>query len=298
MSARPSHAQRELGPASDLAGSSYFIAFATGLIAVFGFLLLIRMPRRCLPADAMHGLCACEPADLAAGNCEPPRPPMTNAIEIIPVMAEPKLGSRKASDVPNAWARKPQPAAPKTPDSPLPSPHAEKTADAIPKSHVADAAAPVVENVVDASTPVVETPVDAGVASADPSPATTDASTPNTPTAGDPTGTPEGRAQARVCGGYYGALGPWFSSRTNYRGIPWDQLKTLRAAAFVTVQDRKVVSASMTAPSGNAAFDARVSAALSSTVGQLVPKRPDFCPEKPFPVTFSCTNEQACSDPL
>jgi TolA protein len=107
--------------------------------------------------------------------------------------------------------------------------------------------------------------------------------------------------KAGVSSRYAGMLDGWFSSRVSLRGLnmPWDELKTL--SVVVTIQltpDRHVSGFSVVKPSGNGAYDARVSGSLSGVVssGATMPAPPDD-EEVPPQITlrFRCRSQERCS---
>ena len=156
---------------------------------------------------------------------------------ITPVL---KLGSKTPGEAPVAVAAQDSPSPPRPPPTAaLPSPQAEKTPEAIPKTHVPDAG----------GRPV------AGRRRRRPSP-----TTPTAPTdaerrrdgrrrregseQGAANGTETDPLKARAADMYRAQLASWFAAHFQIRGkIPFDTLKTLHAAAVVTVTaDRKVGS--------------------------------------------------------
>jgi len=224
--------------------------------------------------------------DISNANAQP------IAVAITPVL---KLGSKNPTKLPSQWQRK-QPVAPKpTEPTALPSPQAQKTPEAIPTTHVPDAAAPQV--------PVVE-------AGAPDQPSTTAPTGSGTvATAASTEGSEQGAAngtetdplKGRAADMYRQQIAAWFISRFNIRGkIPFDKLKTLRAAAVVSVTpDRKVGSFSIVKPSGDATFDAQVQATLAGaqSSGAELPAPPPMYPEflaKSQSLMFECTVQKLC----
>jgi hypothetical protein len=215
--------------------------------------------------------------------------PMAVAITPVPLL---KLGGGKTAPgkLPKAWERAPKP--PPDKDTPLPSPQAKQTPDAIPTSQVPDAA--------------VAPPVpDAGPAGSDEDagPSVSDAAGPPGP--GDPEGVKNGTEtdplKARAVGLYRQQLAAWFAARFHIRGkVPFDELKTLHASAVVRVSgERRVFGYSVTSTSGNATFDAEVNATLSNAVssGAELPAPPPMYPDilgETVPVGFQCTTRAQC----
>jgi hypothetical protein len=224
-------------------------------------------------------------ADISNDNAQP------IAVSITPIL---KLGSKNPTNVPSQWQRK-KPAPPKPPDlSPLPSPQAAKTPDAIPTTHVQqDAAAPL---------PV---PSASAAASAD---TTAPASSTAVATASSVQGSEQGAAngtetdplKARAADMYRAQLMGWFASRFQIRGkIPFDTLKTLHASTVVSIADRHVVGFSVTRPSGDPTFDAEVQATLAriQSGGAVLPEPPPMYTEllgQTLPVGFACNIQKAC----
>jgi hypothetical protein len=211
------------------------------------------------------------------------------AVSITPVL---KLGTKNPGKLPTQWQRK-QTAAAKTPPAALPSPQAEKTPEAIPKTNVPDAA--VAPAVVDASAtqaPTTTAPEGGAVATA---------SSTQGSEQGAANGTETDPLKARAADMYRARLASWFAGHFQIRGkIPFDKLKTLHAAAVVTVTgDRKVGSFSVVRPSGDPTFDAEVTATLGriQSSGAELPAPPTDYPEmlgQSLPVGFQCTVEKFC----
>jgi hypothetical protein len=100
---------------------------------------------------------------------------------------------------------------------------------------------------------------------------------------------------------YRGQLASWFAGHFQIRGkIPFDKLKTLHAAAVVTVTgDRKVGSFSVVRPSGDPTFDAEVQATLAriQSSGAELPAPPPMYPDmlgQSLPVGFQCSLQKFC----
>ncbi|MDP9036120.1 MAG: TonB C-terminal domain-containing protein, partial [Myxococcota bacterium] len=164
------------------------------------------------------------------------------------------------------------------------------TAEAIPKTHLADAAAAPA-----ASGPVAATPAspEAG--------AVTSASSVQGSEQGAANGTETDPLKARAADMYRAQLAAWFASRFEVRGkIPFETLKTLHASAQVTVTpDRKVGSFAIVKPSGDPTFDAEVTATLERirAGGAELPPPPPMYPEilgTSLPVGFGCNVKRLC----
>jgi outer membrane biosynthesis protein TonB len=250
------------------------IASAVALLAQLVFVAVFSLPSPKLVQ-----------ADISNANSQP------IAVAITPVL---KLGSKNPTKLPSQWQRK-QPVAPKpTEPTALPSPQTQKTPEAIPTTHVPDAAAPLV-------------PVEAGAP--DQPSSTAPAGSGTVATAASTEGSEQGSAsgtetdplKGRAADMYRQQIAAWFISRFNIRGkIPFDKLKTLRAAAVVSVtSDRKVGSFSIVKPSGDPTFDAQVQATLAGaqSSGAELPAPPPMYPEflaKSQSLMFECTVQKLC----
>jgi hypothetical protein len=117
-----------------------------------------------------------------------------------------------------------------------------------------------------------------------------------------PKGTPDGAGAGKKGGlgsSYKSMLNAWFSSRFVLRGsnLSWEELKLLSATASISVSpDRKVLGFSVSSPSGNAAYDAAVNAAMKGAVGATLPEPPDG-EDVPGSITlrFRCRSQSQCS---
>ena len=223
-------------------------------------------------------------ADISDDNSQP------IAVSITPVL---KLGTKNPTKIPTQWQRK-QPVAAKTEPAALPSPQAEKTQEAIPKTSVPDAS--VAPLTVDASAPEqpsTTAPVDGG--------AVATASSTQGSEQGAANGTETDPLKARAADMYRAQLASWFAAHFQIRGkLPFDKLKTLHATAVVTVTgDRKVGSFSVVRPSGDATFDAEVQATLARirSSGAELPAPPPMYPDmlgQSLPVGFQCSLQKLC----
>jgi hypothetical protein len=248
------------------------IASAVALLAQLGFVAVFSLPSPKLVQ-----------ADISNDNARP------IAVAITPVL---KLGSKTPTKLPSQWQRR-RPVAAKSEPAALPSPQAEKSIEAIPKTHAPDAS--VAPLTVDAAVPeqanlTVPKETEARAASS------TEGSE-----QGSASGTETDPLKARAVDMYRGQLMSWFMSRFQIRGkIPFDKLKTLRANAVVTVTpDRKVGGFSVTKHSGDFVFDAEVAETLARIQGSgaELPAPPPMYPDilgQSLPVGFQCTIEKLC----
>lgn len=249
------------------------IACAVALLAQLGFVATFSLPSPKLVQ-----------ADISNENAQP------IAVSITPVL---KLGSKTPTKLPTQWQRK-QPVAAKTEPAALPSPQAEKTPEAIPKTSVPDASvAPSASDAGATAQPNATEQADAGAVST--------ASSTEGSEQGAANGTETDPLKARAADMYRAQLASWFASHFVIRGkVPFDKLKTLRAAAVVTVTpDRKVGSFSVVKPSGDATFDAEVAATLAriQASGAELPAPPPMYPDmlrQSLPVGFQCTVQKLC----
>ena len=249
------------------------IAFAVALLAQLAFVAAFS-----LPSPKMVQ------ADISDDNSQP------IAVSITPVL---KLGTKNPTKLPTQWQRK-QPVAAKTQPAALPSPQAEKTTEAIPKTNVPDAS--VAPTAVDAGAPDQPTttaPVEGGSVAT--------ASSTQGSEQGAANGTETDPLKARAADRYREQLAAWFTSHAQFRGkLPFEKLKTLHATVMVTVTgDRKVGSVSVVKPSGDPTFDAEVEAALARirSSGAELPAPPPAYPDilvQSFPVVYQCTNQKFC----
>jgi hypothetical protein len=253
-------------------GQEVTIACAVSLLAQLGFIAVFSLPSPKLVQ-----------ADISNENSQP------IAVAITPVL---KLGSKTPSKLPSEWLRR-RPVAAKA-HTALPSPQAEKTPEAIPKAHLADASvAPIA---IDAGRTEPLSPIapeDAStVATAAPSQGSEQ---------GAATGTETDPLKARAVDMYKAQLVAWFGARFHIAGkIPFDKLKALHSTTSVTVTgDRKVGSFSVVKPSGDSTFDSEVQATLAriQSDGVELPAPPQLYPEmldKPLRIDFHCNNPKTC----
>jgi hypothetical protein len=252
----------------------FTIACAVAILAQLGFVAAFSMPSPKLVQ-----------AEISNDNAQP------IAVAITPVL---KLGSKTPTKLPSRWQRQRPVAAKSEPTAALPSPQAEKTVDAIPKTNVPDAAvAPVVVDAGAPTTANLTAPLDAG--------AVATAASSEGSEQGAANGTETDPLKARAADMYRAQLASWFAARFQIRGkVPFEKLKTLHATAVVTVTaDRKVGGFSVSKASGDATFDAEVGATLShiQSSGVELPAPPPMYPEmlrQSLPVGFQCTVEKLC----
>ena len=185
-----------------------------------------------------------------------------------------KLGGKKKmrAKLPDMWKKNPP--VQRFEAKSAPSPMAKKTPEAIPTTPVAelDAQAPppdaeiakvVDENLLDAGPPDAEPTVEGE---------------------GTPDGVKEGTEtdplKGRAVSLYRMKILAWFNARFRQPDIPCEELKGLNAGVAATVGgDRTVTGYSLTRPSGNPVFDAKVQSTMAGIVGQQLPPPPPLYPE-------------------
>ncbi len=99
---------------------------------------------------------------------------------------------------------------------------------------------------------------------------------------GSKDGTETDPMKGRAVDLYRSKILAWFNSRFRppQGEVPCEELKKLSAGLVVQVgADRTVTGFSITSPSGNAAFDAKVTSTLSAIVGQELPPPPPLYPD-------------------
>jgi hypothetical protein len=247
------------------------IACGVALLAQLGFIIAFSLPS---PKFVQ--------ADITNDNAQP------IAVAITPVL---KLGSKTPSKLPSQWQRRP--ALAKT-QAAVPSPQAEKTVEAIPKTHTPDASvAPVVVDAGRAEQANQTAPQESAAAAP--------AASVEGSEQGAANGTETDPLKARAADMYRAQLMAWFAERFLIRGkVPFDTLKTLHASAIVTVTaERKLGSFTVVKPSGDATFDAEVQATLSriQSGGAELPAPPPMYPEmlgKALPIGFQCNIRKHC----
>ncbi len=211
-------------------------------------------------------------------------PPQAEVKKSVPMAVKPildmtpllKLGSQAKAKLPDMWVK--QKPIKRVEQTSAPSPDAKKTPEAIPSSKLAplDAAAPP----PDAQT---AKEVDDDILRMDATPETVDPKLAEKGTEdGHKDGTETDPLKGRAVSIYRGKIIAWFNRRFQVPTgtVPCDQLKGLSAAVTANVGgDRTVTGYSLTKPSGNAAFDGRVRAAMDSAVGQQLPPPPPNYPD-------------------
>jgi hypothetical protein len=248
------------------------IACAVAVLAQLGFIVAFSLPSPQLVQ-----------ADISNDNGQP------IAVAITPVL---KLGSKSPSKLPSEWQRR-RPAAAKS-QAALPSTQAEKTLEAIPKTHVADAGvAPTAVDAGRVEQSNAASPPDAG--------AVATAASAEGSEQGAANGTETDPLKARAVDMYRAQLAAWFAARFEIAGkIPFDKLKALHSTVSVTVtDDRKMGSFSVGKPSGDPTFDAEVQATLVrvQSSGVELPAPPPMYPEmlgKSLPINFHCSDQKRC----
>jgi hypothetical protein len=253
-------------------GQDITIACAVALLAQLGFVAVFSLPSPKLVQ-----------ADISNDNGQ------VIAVAITPVL---KLGSKSPSKLPSQWQRR-QPVAAKSPAA-LPSPQAEKTLEAIPKTHAPDASVvPVVVDAGPTEQPNLTLREEAGAAATVASAEGSEQGAAN--------GTETDPLKARAADLYRAQLAAWFSARFQIAGkIPFDKLKKLHAVVSVTVtEDRKVGSFSIGKPSGDATFDGEVQATLTriQSSGVELPGPPPMYPEmlgKSLSINLHCSDQKQC----
>jgi outer membrane biosynthesis protein TonB len=205
-------------------------------------------------------------------------PPESVPIEVKPVLDEMppllKLGSKKMrAKLPDMWAKKPP--IKRFEAASAPSPKAEATKEKIPDTPVAkknqEAPPPdaAIAKKVDEQPKEEEKPTTAA----------------NLPTEGSEDGVKEGTEtdplKAFAVSQYRSKISAWFNARFKKpTDIPCEELKKLRASVVANISgDRTVAGYSLTKPSGNDVFDARVKQTMDGIVSsgaELPPPPPNY----------------------
>jgi hypothetical protein len=205
-----------------------------------------------------------------------PVEPAAMPIKVMPVLDDApllKLGGKKVkTKLPEMWKKNPP--VQRFQESSAPSPHAAKTPDSLPTSQLArpDAEAPPPD--AEVAKEVDQTLLDAGPDAA-----------PTADGEGAADGVKEGTEadplKARAVSGYQAKIRAWFNARFSQpTEIPCEELKKLSASVAASVGgDRTVTGFSVTRPSGNATFDAKVQSTMQGTVGQELPPPPPLYPD-------------------
>lgn len=207
--------------------------------------------------------------------------PMVVPIAVQPVLDELpllKLGSAKAKAprLPDIWEKRAPVPVRRLEERSAPSPLAKDDPEAASETPLADDehAAPTLEDELvkhaDETLTDDEAPSEAAAS----------------PTEGAADGVEEGTEtdplKARAVDLYRRKLLTWFNARFRppTGEIPCEELRTLSAAVTVQVDgERAITAATITAPSGNAVFDARVRATLDALRGQVLPPPPPLYPD-------------------
>lgn len=186
-----------------------------------------------------------------------------------------KLGSKKVKPkLPDMWKKNPP--VQRFEEKSAPSAQAKKTPEAIPTSEVAklDASAPPPD--AEVAKQVDQVLLDAGP----------DVAAPDLEGEGAPDGVKEGTEtdplKARAVSQYHMKILAWFNARflPPTGEIPCEELKKLITGVVANVgPDRTVTSYSISRPSGNATFDAKVKATMDGIVGQELPPPPPLYPD-------------------
>ena len=207
----------------------------------------------------------------ASAPVEPPTVP----IKVTPVLDDApllKLGGKKVkTKLPEMWKKNPP--VQRFQESSAPSPLAEKNPRTLPTSALArpDAEAPPPD--AEVAKEVDQTLLDAGPDAA-----------PTVEGEGTADGVKEGTEadplKARAVSAYQSKIRAWFNARFSQPEIPCDELKHLSVGIVANVGgDRTVTGFSITRPSGNATFDAKVQSTMQGTVGQDLPPPPPLYPD-------------------
>lgn len=253
----PSHAPTPFTPLDVGVASA-----GAGLIQIFFFVLLIAAGRTKATIQPKEDVIAKE------------RPiAVKPVLDDLPLL---KLGGKKVRPkLPDMWKKQDPIPVKKFEEKSAPSELAKDDPSAIPTSEVAkgdaEAPPPDAEIVAKADEDLIDNPD----ASAD---------TPEGP--GDPGGVKEGTEtdplKARAVSQYRMKVMAWFDSRFKRPEgqIPCEELKKLSAAVAASVSgDGTVTGYSVSRPSGNAIFDAKVKATMDAIVGQQLPPPPPLYPE-------------------
>lgn len=233
---------------------------AAGLIQIFFFVLLIAAGRTRATIQPKEDV------------IERERPiavkPMLDDLPLL------KLGGKKVRPkLPDMWKKQDPIPVKKFEEASAPSETAKDDPSAIPTSEVAkgDAEAP---------------PPDAEIVAQADDMIDSDASADTPEGPGDPGGVKEGTEtdplKARAVNQYLMKILGWFNSRFKppVGQIPCEELKKLSAAVTANVSgDGTVTGYSVSRPSGNSVFDAKVRATMDGIVGQQLPPPPPLYPD-------------------
>lgn len=188
-----------------------------------------------------------------------------------------KLGGKKLKPkLPDMWKKQPPIPIERFEEKSAPSESAKDDPESIPTSEVAkgDAEAPPpdaeiakeVDEHIEAGPPPDAQPVAEGEGAAD----------------GVKEGTETDPLKARAASLYQAKIIAWFNARFRppVGQVPCEELKKLSASVSASVGgDRTVSGFSVTRPSGNGVFDAKVQATMQGIVGQQLPPPPQNYPD-------------------
>jgi hypothetical protein len=186
-----------------------------------------------------------------------------------------KLGGKKKAKLPDMWKK--QAPVQRFEETSAPSAKAEKSPEAIPSSKLTplDASAPPPD--AETAKEVDQTLLDAAPDAA-----------PTVEGEGAADGVKEGTEadplKARAVSAYQAKLAAWFNARFRppqpEDKAACEEVKKLSANAVVSISgERTVAGYSITRPSGNAEFDARVQATLDGARGESLPPPPPLYPD-------------------
>lgn len=238
------------------------IAFSTGMVVSFFMLLVVA---------GQSG---------AKVQAQEPPPPAAIPISVKPILDDLPLlkqgGKKVRPKLPDMWKKNPP--VQRFEAASAPSPKAAKTPEAIPSSRLAklDASAPPPD--AEVAKQVDQVLLDAGP----------DAE-PTVEGEGSPDGVKEGTEtdplKARALSAYHAKILSFLNRRfvapsPEEAQVTCEEAKKLNASAQVTIGgDRQITAFSVTRPSGNGVFDARVQSTLSAMVGEQLPPPPPLYPD-------------------
>ena len=197
-------------------------------------------------------------------------------IQVKPVLDDTallKLGGKKKmrAKLPDMWKKNPP--VQRFEAKSAPSPKAEKTPEAIPTTPVAEGDAQAPPPDAEVAKVVDEVLLDAGP---DAEPTVEGEGTPDGVKEGTETDPLKGRAVSL----YKMKIAAWFNARFTQPDIECEELKGLNAGVVANVGgERTVTGYSMTRPSGNPVFDAKVQSTMAAIVGQQLPPPPPLYPD-------------------
>lgn len=218
-------------------------------------------------------------AGMNAHEIQAKEPPLPEAIpmKVKPVMDDLpllKLGGKKVrAKLPEMWKKNPP--VQRFEAKSAPSTKASKDIDNLPTSPLAkrDAEAPPPD--AEVAKEVDQVLLDAGP---DAEPVVDGEGSPD----GVKEGTETDPLKARAVSQYMMKLLTWFNSRFRApaEGAPCEELKKLTAGVAVQVGgDRRIAGYSLSSPSGNPVFDAKVRSTMDNLIGQELPPPPPLYPD-------------------